>query len=329
MLYKIFFTGGLDSAYRICQLAQDENAIIQPIYILFPKEGNSNHVRPELQREIQAQDEILQCIKENPKTKAEILPVQRVHRDVIQKESWVMKLEYNLAEVGLGWQFMYMYLYTKWNSGIEFCQEVLWDFLKEKNVKFKIENGNKFIDMDGVSDNLILLFKYLYWPILGLSRKEMIENIKKWGYTDIFKHLWFCYDSINGKPCGICDSCRKKLTEGLCFLFPKEAVHRFLVYRFCWTFHPKDSPLFYSNYAHGNTLYMLNVNTNKKDVWINAFLKHYRDLDKLSIKQLKYILVNGSFEYGYREALRNMINNISKNKKRRERYKNLFQTLGV
>ena len=329
MLHKIFFTGGLDSAYRICQLAQDENAIIQPIYILFPKEGNSNHVRPELEREIQAQDKILQCIKENPNTKAKFLPMQRVHRDAIQKENWVMELEDALGEVGLGWQFMYMYLYTKWNPGIEFCQEVLWDFLEERNVKFKTENGNKYIDMDGVSDKLVLIFKDLYWPILGITRKEMTERIKEWGYAEVLKHLWFCYSSINGKPCGICDSCQKKLAEGLRFLFPKEAVHRFLVYRFCWTFHPKGSPILYSNYVHGNTFYLLNVNANKSDVWMNAFLKHYRYLEKLSIKQLKYILINGSFDYGYREALRNMIKNASKDKERREYYKNLFQALGI
>ena len=34
--YSVLFTGGLDSSYRLCQLAQDEKAIIQPIYILFP-----------------------------------------------------------------------------------------------------------------------------------------------------------------------------------------------------------------------------------------------------------------------------------------------------
>ena len=34
--HMVLFTGGLDSTYRICQLAIDKDAIIQPVYILFP-----------------------------------------------------------------------------------------------------------------------------------------------------------------------------------------------------------------------------------------------------------------------------------------------------
>ena len=76
--HKVLFSGGIDSTYHLCQLALDEDAQVQPIYIVFPHDGHP-HSRPEIENEIKSQDEILSYITAQPQTKATFLPPLRIN----------------------------------------------------------------------------------------------------------------------------------------------------------------------------------------------------------------------------------------------------------
>lgn len=43
----------------------------------------------------------------------------------------------------------------------------------------------------------------------------MLKIIRKWGYEDVMKHIWFCHAPINGKPCGFCHPCEVKMESSM------------------------------------------------------------------------------------------------------------------
>ena len=302
--YSVLFTGGLDSTYRLCQLARNEEAVVQPVYIVFP-------VRPELKREIEAQNKILEYICNHPNTKAKFLPIRRIQRDDIPKDQRILDLEGELAKYNFGWQYLYIALLAKWEPGLELCHETLPPDLMDKKVVFEKKGGNLYIDIQKTDPLFAELFKNLVWPIMDISRKKMVTDLKEWGYDGILKLIWFCYESVNGKPCGFCDNCRKKIEDGLKDLFDKDAIHRYLIYIFIRQTHPKPTLSFYEEYIHKK--YQPYRALSRRMIW---YFDKYDKLTRLSNKQLKDIIINGSLDYGYSFAhideIKNMKNNVSR-----------------
>ena len=44
-----------------------------------------------------------------------------------------------------------------------------------------------------------------------------MHEAKENGFYDIMLETWFCYNPINGKPCGICNPCKYTIEEGMGF----------------------------------------------------------------------------------------------------------------
>ena len=263
--YSVLFTGGIDSTYRICQLAIDEKAVIQPTYIIFHDDGTGCYARPECNREMEAQSNILKYIYRHPNTKAKLLPLRRIYRDGIPEDKRILNLESSLVQYNFGWQYLYIALLAKWEPGIELCHETLPKEFLEGKVKFKEIDGRKWTDIEGMDETLALIFKDVTWPILGTTRQQMLSDIEKWGYSEVWKYIWFCYESVDNKPCGICDNCRVKISEGLDFLFDESALRRYYVYMIL-TKISKKAPLWYQEYVHHQD---------------SALYFHFNELDKL------------------------------------------------
>ena len=304
--HMVLFTGGLDSTYRICQLAIDKNAIIQPVYILFPDNKNSHHVRPELQNEIDAQDKILEYIKTQPQTKATILPIRRVHRDelpVNDKEVLyacnVDDWEGKLASVGgLGWQYYYFAIYAKYYPGVELCQERVFRVFTKHNVIFKVNElgqNRAYFDLSGNKKYLFLQFIFgnLSFPIIGTTREQMQINLKKWGYTKVWELIVFCYKTIHNKPCGVCDNCFAKINEGLDFLFTRDAIHRYYVLKVIRRIDifnkNKNIQSLYHNYVTNGKLFDDDIDN---FVIRLSYVHFFEYLEKMSDKTLKKLVKN-------------------------------------
>ena len=59
------------------------------------------------------------------------------------------------------------------------------------------------------------VFKYYHFPILHLSKKEMLAKAYENGWKEIIDLTWFCHKPQNNKPCGKCNPCRTAVSEGL------------------------------------------------------------------------------------------------------------------
>ena len=312
-VHSVLFTGGIDSTYRLCQLAGDENAVIQPVYIVFP-------VRHELQKELASQDRILEYIASNPNTKAKLLPIKRIGQKDIPKDQRILDLEDELERYRFGWQYLYIALLARWQQGLELCHETLPDEFLNGKVAFKETDGCRYIDADKTAPFLVPMFENVTWPILGTTRSQMVKDLKKWGYEKVWDMIWFCYESIDGKPCGICDNCRMKIKEGLTFLFSKKAIHRYLVYFFIYDCLPDYTRALYKQYVH------------KKEITAGIeelrWLKRFPRIEALRDTKLKNMILNGSSDFNDNEhQRRNKILSYRSDLERKKRLQEIFKKL--
>ena len=323
--HVLLWTGGLDSTYRFCQLALDPNAIVKPVYIV-DKERIACLVD-----ELQAQDKIYQKIVSHPKRRAEILPLQRVGREIVPYDDSIASYEKGLAKEGLGWQFIFLAMYAKENRGCELCQETLWDCLKDKDVSFKEIDGKNYMVTDNLDRMYQVIFSNFSFPIMDVTREKMVKNLHSWGFKHLLKDVWFCYHAIDGHACGICINCRKKINDGLSFLFTPEAIKRYLVYRYVYNFHYKMSCTYLDEYCrnHGNPELspVARQYNNGIVVLRDACFSYYKKLFACSNAKLKSLIINGSEKYGLRLCLRERISDFRNNKTRRKNYEYLFRTI--
>ena len=318
MEHKVLFTGGFDSTYRLCQLALDKDAVVQPVYVLFPDDGKSNHIRPEIKNEIKAQDRILDSICRFSSTKARFLPIKRINRDEIPLNLKIKALEEYLSTFRLGWQYLYFTSLSEWFPYIELCHEGFPETTLDGKLYFKTVDGRNVIDESKMEEGLSFAFRNFSWPIYGTERKDMLKFIKESGYMDVMNHVWWCYKSIDGKPCGVCDNCRGKIESGLRRLFTKEAVKRFLIYKFLESHYSQtvcDRYRFQYLRNYEATLIRYGLNT-----YMTGLFKLFHKLSSLTEDELKRMVIYGTFEYGYRPAKKDKILGYKTDVKRRHMF---------
>ena len=55
------------------------------------------------------------------------------------------------------------------------------------------------------------IFRNLRFPIIHLSKQNMLDHAKKRKYAHILKNTWSCWYPNKGKPCGRCIMCRERI----------------------------------------------------------------------------------------------------------------------
>lgn len=227
---KIFWTGGWDSSFRICELSRMP-VKIQPIYL----HGDDRHSE---KYEREAMAKITELLKERPETQAEFLDLQSVDIREIEIHPEVSAAYHRIHEkTGLGTQMEYLSSYVHDHPGIELGIEKL--PLEESHMinalltSCEVEEG----DINGVHEFYInpekstedgrLIFEGIYLPILDRTEQDMLKQIRDWGYLDIMKHVWFCHQPYNGRPCGMCHPCEVKMGADMLFLMPEDAQKRY------------------------------------------------------------------------------------------------------
>lgn len=227
---KVFWTGGWDSSFRICELSRMD-VKIQPIYL----HGDDRHSEP---YERKAMETITRMLQERPETRAEFLPLQCVDIRTIEINPEVSAAYHRIREkTGVGAQMEYLSSYVHDHPGIELGIEklpieeshmihALFDSCK---INKGIINGVEefYADPEQSSADGLLMFGGIYLPILEKTEADMLKLVQEWGYLDIMKNVWFCHQPYQGGPCGMCHPCEVKMGAGMEFLLPKAAQKRY------------------------------------------------------------------------------------------------------
>ena len=232
---NLLWTGGLDSTFRLLQIVLEQRQKVQPFYLI-------DDTRPSTLMELKTIKHIKnKVIKRFPEVKNNILPTKffavadiasnteisdsfqqlKAIRHIGTQYDWLARFcfEQKLNNLELG--------VIKKGEVTEFGESLSQSFAtlvteKETNVflldKTKIKTEKDQLHFE--------VFKFYHFPILHLSKKEMLAKAYQNGWKEIIDLTWFCHKPKNNKPCGKCNPCRTVVSEGLSDKIP--ALNRFI-----------------------------------------------------------------------------------------------------
>lgn len=238
-IYYIYWTGGYDSTFRLCEMLIKEKKVVQPLYVslaldndcLSEETCNKLWFRRNRKYEKRAMKTIRTLLmKMFPYTKTSLLPTIYIDDD-IDDSKFNYDFEKRFYNANL-WpkkrkKHQYFFLskfsyYHKQNIDIG----VLGIHDKSKFAKFLKNNLKKeyyHVNINGEditrinnsiqdADNFLY---YIKFPIYNRTKEELYITAERWGYHNILKHTWSCWfpNKDTGTPCGKCPMCKERVVS--------------------------------------------------------------------------------------------------------------------
>lgn len=223
-IVHIFWTGGLDSTYRVVELSRNE-CVIQPHYIITSRRTVEN--------ELQAISEITALLNSDKRTIAKLLPVETFPKTELEvypdiQSAW--DLLHELKDFK-SQQYPLLARYArqkklKLEMGIQFS---------ENGSVVKVVDESYLVDSPDYDDVLMIdpekgsqewasftLFQDFLFPksLYHKTKAEEIEELRSQGYDKVLKKVWTCFDPVFGLPCGHCFACKSAMKEGAGMMVP-------------------------------------------------------------------------------------------------------------
>lgn len=172
-IVKIFWTGGLDSTFRILQLSHYP-IIIKPFYL-------RDNRKSEL-KEINAINQITKILKRKSFNKSEILPLNIINKEDRKEYKQISNAYNNLySKQIIGSQYKWLAGFAMKNIGIELSVKfsengslanLINDFIL---IKDEIIGDYYIIDKNKVSQDVHTLFGNFHFPLKGYAIEEVID----------------------------------------------------------------------------------------------------------------------------------------------------------
>ena len=212
----VFWTGGYDSTFRICELLIIYKLPVQPIYISYNLDSakkSDKWVRKNIKEELEAMEKIrLKLYKRFPYTKKLLHKTIDINNNIDYPEYDINFNNLNLwprkrkiHQYGHIGKISYL-LKTRVDCG------VLGIHQNSNFVKFLRDNliktENNFI-LDVSSSHPLY---YMRFPLFNRTKRDLCDISKKHKFNDIIKISWSCWFPINKKPCKRCPMCVERFS---------------------------------------------------------------------------------------------------------------------
>ena len=208
--YKLLWTSGFDSTYRLIEIILVENKKAQPIYII-------DEQRTSYLNELRAIEKILALIQRlHPLSYQNILPLIKVNKKDIEIDKEILQSYNKIRErTTIGTQYLWLASYCKKNQlkEIEIC------IVKRDTLESLIENtySKSKSHWSDFENSTYEIFQFFKFPVITMTKKEMYNQAKQKNWTTILNHSWFCHNSKKNNPCGKCKPCLTVIESGLGF----------------------------------------------------------------------------------------------------------------
>lgn len=220
---KILWTGGWDSTFQLLRLLLLNHQPVEPYYLI-------DEDRPSTGTELRTMKRIRQRIsKINNSAAALLQPTQYFAVSQIPDNPDITNA-YNAIRKSrfIGGQYDWLARYCE-SQSISHLQLCIHEDDKAAAIVGPILANTKpgqpspSWENQHLGTDEHLLFKWFEYPVLKLTKTDMLHVAKQHGWSEIMNMTWFCHQPRNGKPCGICNPCRYTIEEGLGWRIP---VHR-------------------------------------------------------------------------------------------------------
>jgi 7-cyano-7-deazaguanine synthase in queuosine biosynthesis len=219
----LFWTGGFDSTFRLCQALLIEYKSVQPIYVTYDKVDDStmfsrNH-RQNRRQEITAMNNIRNLlIKQFPFVQTILYPI--IYVDYIKQNKNITQSMYRLH-----YQFnkftrpinqyerlsQYSYYYP---FPIEVAVEKCGTGLDDATKHLRVGTGTNCRIPDNLTHDMrdYYILHNLRFPVVHMTKHDMLAISKRYGFDHILKLTWSCwFPNKDGTPCGKCDMCQHRI----------------------------------------------------------------------------------------------------------------------
>lgn len=224
-IVHIFWTGGLDSTYRVVELSR-QACVIQPHYIIITGRGT-------VKNELKAIADITTILNSDKRTKAKLLPVEvvpmsevEVYDDILS--AWELlheKKHFNSTQYPLLARYARQKK-LKLEMGIQFSENgSVAEIVDESYLVDCPERGDEMM-IDPVKGSeewaSYTMFKDFLFPksLYHKTKREEVEELKNLGYDKVLKKVWTCFNPVLGMPCGHCFPCKSAMKEGAGTMVP-------------------------------------------------------------------------------------------------------------
>jgi len=197
---NIFWTGGLDSTFRLVQLLTTTTYMVQPHYIVRHEDSTGN----EINTMIQIRRTI---VRKFPEVRPRFLPTIYTNEDLIPNFRDLDEQIEELKKVGkVAEQYQIMSYY---------CREFQIDQIEVALTRISGEKAffNHFKNSPA--------FKSFTYPTIEITKKEMLGITKLNNWDEILFMTSFCRRPIiKISPCGVCGPCVDAVASGMGSRFP-------------------------------------------------------------------------------------------------------------
>lgn len=192
----LFWTGGWDSTFRLLQLLFEEKRVVQPHYLMRSEQSSGT--------EIDTMVRIRRNINRNyPEYRSLLKPIIITDSSAIKSNERISKEYQSLIKEKK--------VNTQYETLARYCSE-----MKITNAELSvIAIEQEIIDSD--------LFESFAFPLLRMTKKEMLLIAKENGWMEIMKMTSFCRRPKNGRPCGFCGPCTDAVMAGMGWRLPLRA----------------------------------------------------------------------------------------------------------
>lgn len=219
-IIHLFWTGGYDSTFRLCQAAIDQNRIVQPYYIVTKLDNckTCNFQRNNRVEENRAMENVLLHIqKKYPNQYTNIKPI--IYVDRIPKNNRITDTFYEMNLHNSRRKYNQYEAMARYANGIGKRIEIGTVGLHgEDGQPIPTDPWGSYLRANLVKENNSYYVRdinspvyHLSFPIAYLSKHDIARISKKKGYFDIVKHSWSCWFPKKGRPCGRCNMCRERI----------------------------------------------------------------------------------------------------------------------
>lgn len=198
----VFWTGGMDSTFRVIQLLMTTDRIVQPHYIISSEDSTSIEI-----------DTILtisrDLIRKYPELKSRFLPTIFTNEKLIPGLEEVTEQINELRKKCIVTdQYIFMVNYLKANNIDKIDVAITKEITLHGNRKFEYYRTSK-------------AFVNFAYPILDLSKRDMFRLAKENDWYDLLSKTTFCHRPRKKvSPCGVCGPCNDAVVAGMGFRLP-------------------------------------------------------------------------------------------------------------
>jgi hypothetical protein len=220
----IFWTGGLDSTYRVLELLLVVKTVVQPFYVIDSSRSSTLY-------ELKTIDRIrAELTKLHEDAANRLRPVRCCLVSDISADAQVTRMYQRLRsqlEIGVQYDWLSRFTGMVKSEEMELCFEKSppgqENELEKRILKHVTGHGHQ-CRLVGIDNSDLMLFQNFRFPVVHLTKIQMWQQSGKQGFQNLLKSAWFCHKpGRNGIPCGRCRPCEQAKKSKIAYDFQFES----------------------------------------------------------------------------------------------------------